>query len=127
MDMSWQPLHKVELDSTFCNECGNAAMIFSNTAQCNTPRNDLCNLSRNVLCSSVNQLVLASPLWWPLRDEFQESLHSVKPLVLQCSIARFKPLQDKLHETLPSVTPPTEFRGTRGQNVHFAVMETTRK
>ena len=46
----------VELDSTFRNDCGNAATIFSNIAQCNT-----------------------------------------------LGLVR---LRDKLHETLPNVTPP---------------------
>ena len=39
---------------TFDNDCGNAATIISNIAQCNTPRNDSCNMSCNDFCSTAN-------------------------------------------------------------------------
>ena len=45
-----QALQKVELDSTFHNNCGNNFINFFNIAQCNTP----CNLSQ-CLARSANQ------------------------------------------------------------------------
>ena len=49
-----QLLQKLEFDSTFHNDCGNAATIFSNIVQCNTPHDDSCDLSGNDLCSAAN-------------------------------------------------------------------------
>ena len=88
-----QPLRKVELDSTFRNDCGNAATIFPNIAQCNTPHNDSCNVSHNVRFVLVSQLKRST-------DSRESSVvavaRRVARILAQCNTSGLATLQRKI-------------------------------
>ena len=80
--------YNVELDSTFCNNCGNTFMDFVSIVQCNTPS---ATWRLTMLCS-ISQSGSYYPLPGPPRSQFCEllavSLYSATPgplfLQLQC-------------------------------------------
>ena len=64
-----QALQKVELDSTFCNNCGNNFIDFFNIAQCNTP----CATCLIMLCSISQSGSFNYPLLVPPQSQFCEN------------------------------------------------------
>ena len=86
-------LQKVELDSTFHNDCVNDFIDFFSVAQCDTPRTTCLAM----LCSDqpIRILIILSSVL--LGRSFASCWQS---------LLRFETLREKLHEKLPSVTAP---------------------